>query len=115
MKVTPVQNMMGTEHFMARILPAIQNEMFHAQEKWPEFPLDVVHAAGIVSEEAGELQRAANRAKWECTQDPNYNRSLVIDMKLEAIQTIVTCLRMIWMLDLQFFNEDRRDDDDGDS
>lgn len=43
----------------------IQAELARAKRKFPNWPTDPVHAAAIVSEEAGELTRAVNEACYE--------------------------------------------------
>ena len=44
---------------------AIAAELVRAKRKFPQWPTDPVHAAAIVSEEAGELVRAVNEACYE--------------------------------------------------
>ena len=43
----------------------IFDELNRAKAKWPDWPTDPIHAAAVVSEEAGELTRAANRFVYE--------------------------------------------------
>lgn len=38
----------------------INTELIRAKKKWPNWVTDPIHAAAIVSEEAGELVQAAN-------------------------------------------------------
>jgi len=41
------------------VVIAVLEELERARAKHPAFPADVVHQAGIVSEESGELMKAA--------------------------------------------------------
>jgi len=41
------------------------SELERAERKFPAFPTDPIHAAAIVVEEAGELQRAALQVTYE--------------------------------------------------
>ena len=45
---------------MDAILESVITELDMAKVKWPDWPVDPVHAAAVVSEEAGELVQAAN-------------------------------------------------------
>lgn len=66
---------------------AVTAELKEAQLKHPSWPSDFVHAAAIVSEESGELVRAANLFQWE---NGCYN-----DMYDEATQTAAMCFRFL--------------------
>jgi len=65
----------------------VMREIENASRKWPGWPLDPVHAAAIVAEEAGELVRAALKATYE--------GGSVADMHLEAVQTAATAIRFL--------------------
>lgn len=69
------------------MLDLIMQEMALAKAKWPDWPVDPVHAAAVVSEEAGELVQAANDF---CYSGGNLDR-----MKAEAIQTVAMGLRFL--------------------
>jgi len=71
------------------IIDTVFDELWRASEAFPDWPEDYVHAAAIVSEEAGELLQAANNLVHE--QKP----SSVRDMKKEAIQTAAMAVRFI--------------------
>ena len=62
----------------------IHAELVRAKRKFPQWPTDPVHAAAIVSEEAGELVRAVNEACYE-PHKTNPARPLD-DVITEAIQ-----------------------------
>jgi len=71
-----------------KILADICAELIAAEKKFPGWPDDVVHAAGIVTEESGELMQAA--------LDYYYGREKSIDkMKKEATQTAAMGLRFL--------------------
>lgn len=62
----------------------IQAELVRAKQKFPQWPTDPVHAAAIVSEEAGELVRAVNEA---CYEPHKTNPARPLDAAItEAIQ-----------------------------
>jgi NTP pyrophosphatase (non-canonical NTP hydrolase) len=54
---------------------AFQGELKHATDKHPDWPADVIHAAAILQEEAGELIQAAldyyysHGSKWALIQE----------------------------------------------
>lgn len=62
-------------------------EFERAERKFPTFPKDIIHAAAIVSEEAGELVRAANQVTYE--------KGHYVDVMKEAVQTGAMALRFI--------------------
>lgn len=66
-------------------------EIHRAQEKFPWWPKDVVHAASIVAEEAGELQKAALHFCYE-----NGGRK---DIKKEAIQVAAMAYRLLFYIE----------------
>lgn len=66
----------------------VVREMRRAEEKHPEWPEDIVHAAAIVAEESGELVRAAVNCYYE-------NEQLRVEVAEEAVQTAATCLRLL--------------------
>lgn len=68
-------------------LKLILEELQRAEAKHPKWPKDVIHAAAIVSEESGELIRAAVQYTYE---DGNKK-----DLEKEAIQTAATCIRFL--------------------
>lgn len=47
-----------------QIIKSILVELHLAERLYPTWPADPVHAAAIVTEEAGEALQAANNARW---------------------------------------------------
>ena len=78
-------------------MPNLKNEI--AQEvkiairQHPNWPDDIIHAAAVVVEEAGELMKAALQSVYEP------EKSNLIDARIEAIQTAATCVRFIHGID----------------
>jgi hypothetical protein len=72
-----------TEYHIKQIL----DELGRAEKKFPLWPIDCVEAAAIVSEEAGELVKAANEAKWQ--------NGLREQMSVEATHTAAMALRFL--------------------
>jgi len=71
------------------LLEAIFKELRYAEKKFPGWPTDVVHAAAIVAEEAGELVQAA--------LDWNYHREeWTTKMEKEAAQTAAMAMRFLF-------------------
>lgn len=68
-------------------------ELKRAQGKFPQWPSDPVHAAAIVAEECGELQRAVLQHMYEP------HKGTRDDVRTEAIQTAAMCLRFLIGLD----------------
>lgn len=73
----------------AVFLPRILAEVKKATAKFPEWPTDPVHAAAIVVEEAGELQKAVTESVYEPGKHSYAN------VPTEAIQTASMCLRFL--------------------
>ena len=65
----------------------IADELCRAIKKWPGWPTDPIHAAAIVSEESGELVRAANRFTYEGAD--------LSEMKKEAVQVGAMAMRFL--------------------
>jgi NTP pyrophosphatase (non-canonical NTP hydrolase) len=72
------------------VVGAICEEYVRATEVWPDFPTDVVHAAAIVVEEAGELLQAANNIRWK--DDDIANRENLLE---EATQVGAMAVRFL--------------------
>ena len=69
------------------LIEEIRLELVRAKNKHPDWPEDVIHCAAIVSEESGELIRAAIQFKYENgTQE---------EMRKEAIQTATMAIRFL--------------------
>ena len=69
------------------IIKLILKEVARAEEKHPNWPKDQVYAAAIVSEESGELMRAAVQFEME--------NGDIRPLYEEAIQTAATCIRLL--------------------
>ncbi len=74
------------------MMPLIAAEMERAVAKFPSWPLDAIHAAGVVNEESGELMRAAVQF--------NYEGGSIEEAKKEAVQTIVSAIRFLMAIDV---------------
>ena len=66
---------------------AIIQELEKAKAKWPAWPTDPIHAASVLSEEAGELVQACN--------DFCYSGGSFEQMELEARQVGAMALRFL--------------------
>lgn len=74
----------------AEVIEIIFDELRKAEEKHPGWPSDVVHAAAILGEEAGEVVKAA--------LDLHYGGFKEMDMdnlKTEAAQTGAMAIRLL--------------------
>ena len=70
-----------------KIHEAISDELHAAIEKYPNWPDDVIHGAAIVSEESGELIRAA--------LNHIYHADDIEEVRKEAIQTAASAIRLL--------------------
>ena len=68
------------------------DELERAERKFPSWPVDAVHAAAIVCEEAGELQQAALQFTYE--NGPDHK------MFAEAVHTGAMALRFLLNINL---------------
>ena len=71
---------------------AVEDELERAKEKFPMWPDDPIHAAAVVFEEAGELQKATLEHMYEPT------KSDLLDVRNEAIQTAAMAVRFLQSL-----------------
>jgi hypothetical protein len=69
------------------IISDVLAELERARSMWPHWPVDPIHAAAVVSEEAGELVQAAN--------DYSYSGGDIERMRAEATQTTAMGLRFL--------------------
>lgn len=75
------------------LLDAILNELERAENKFPKWPADIVHAGAIVSEESGELIRAClNR---EYAKGGESDAQLLDECQKEAVQTGAMAFRFL--------------------
>lgn len=70
---------------------AVQDELSRARRLHPDWPIDPVHAAAIVAEEAGELVRAVLRYVYEGKS--------ILEVRTEAVQVGAMAARFIEHLD----------------
>jgi NTP pyrophosphatase (non-canonical NTP hydrolase) len=75
------------------ITAAIEAEVARAIGKFPTWPTDPIHAAAVLAEECGELQKAVLEAVYEPAKGSRQN------IRTEAIQAAAMCLRFIASLD----------------
>lgn len=73
-----------------RVIDRIFEELRKAEEKHPGWPMDPVHAAAILAEEAGELVQAA--------LDYTYQGGSEKQMELEAAQCGAMAIRFLTMI-----------------
>lgn len=78
---------MDTAYNKKYIVERILEELERAEKKHQQWPVDVIHAAAIITEESGELMRAA--LQW------NYENGQQEELKKEAIQTAAMCIRFL--------------------
>ena len=82
------EDMDAKEQSRLRVIDLIFTELAKAEKKFPGWPDDPVHGAGILVEEAGELMKA--------TLDYYYARHEGIDqMEKEAAQTGAMAIRFL--------------------
>jgi len=67
----------------------VEKEILRAVEKFPTWPDDPIHAAALVAEESGELQKAT----LEHVYEPH--KSELSDVRREAIHTAATAIRFL--------------------
>ncbi len=78
-------------------------ELRSAREKHPLWPNDIIHAAGIVVEEAGEVMKACLQATYE-NQPGDRARA-------EAIQTAAMAIRFVLNYDEMQVSQSRQHSD----
>ena len=86
-----------------KILDLVLTELARAERLHPDWPTDLVHAAGIVAEESGELIRAALRFQYR-------EGGTLEDVRTEAVQTATTAIRLLMNLEGQTMNKKVMDD-----
>ena len=74
-------------HHHNNVQSDILDELNRAIVKYPEWPDDIIHQAAIVTEEAGELIRAA--------LNHSYHDDSIEEVKKEAIQTAAMAIRFL--------------------
>lgn len=76
---------------LANIIDELKNELGKAERKFSGFPIDPIHAAAVVAEEAGELVQS-------CLQ-LSYEGSGFYKVRKEAIQVGAMALRFLMHMD----------------
>jgi hypothetical protein len=74
---------------MNGIIQEIQDELERAMRKFPQWPTDPIHAAAVIAEECGELQKAVLEAVYEPHKVSCFN------IRTEAVQTAAMCIRFL--------------------
>lgn len=82
------------------ILQAVITELERAKAKFSKWPTDPIHAAAIVSEESGELIRAALMHVYENAPES--------DCYKEAIQTAAMALRFLEGIEANHYLPEKR-------
>lgn len=75
------------------VLAEIEAEITRATAKFPTWPTDAVHAAGVVAEEMGELQKEV----MQLTYEPH--KSTKDSVRKEAVQLAAMAIRFLMSLD----------------
>ena len=70
------------------IMVRVDKELERAREKFPSWPRDMIHAAAIVAEEAGELLRASLQYHFE-------EEKTLEDCDRETIHILAMCIRFL--------------------
>lgn len=77
------------------IWQAVELELRKAKKQFPNWPDHPAAQAGIVTEEAGELMKAALEWKYERNENPALQKMQRDQMKEEAIQTAAMAIRFL--------------------
>ena len=85
---------------MKEIIKEVREEMARAEQKFLGWPVDPVHGAAIVAEEAGEALQAA--------LDFYYGRSDERALRKELIHTAAMALRFLKNLDITMLAQKHR-------
>jgi len=74
-----------------RVIGDVCGEVIRAEEKFPMWPDDIVHAVAIVAEEAGEATRASLQVYYQGERTDN--------LRCELVQTAAVAIRAIIDID----------------
>lgn len=89
------------------IINEILTELNRARAKFPTWPDDPIHAAGVILEESGELMRATLQACYEKRgHDPSFTQ--IAEVRREAIQTAAMAIRFLLSVDQYIFEPGRQ-------
>jgi hypothetical protein len=86
---------------VADVLRQVLNELVVAKDKWPKWPDDIIHAAGVVNKEAGSLMRAAIKVVY--SEDDYVTGSV----RKEALQTAATAIRFLQSLNNVYYEHNK--------
>lgn len=86
---------------MKAIISDVCEEILRAEKKFPGWPVDVVHGAAIVAEEAGEALQAS--------LDFYYGRSDERPLRKELIHTAAMAMRFLKNLDTSILAQKHRE------
>ena len=86
---------------MNAIISEVCEEILRAEKKFPGWPVDPVHGAAIVAEEAGEAIQAA--------LDFYYDRADERPLRKELIHTAAMALRFLKNLDISVLAQKHRE------
>lgn len=78
-----------SREMIAGVVTHMLDELFRALLKFPAWPVDPLHAAAIVAEEAGELHKAVLQKVYEP------GKSTTADIHAEAVQVGAMAIRFI--------------------
>lgn len=87
------ERVVGTAHVIGEIMIEVGDEVLSAMERYPWWPTDIVHAAAIAAEEAGEVTKGVNNHYWDQGKDSLH------EIRKEAIQAAAMYVRFIHNLD----------------
>ncbi len=79
------------------VLDDVSEELARAVAKFPTWPTDPIHAAAVVAEECGELQKATLQHAYEP------HKSTLEDVREEAMQTAAMAVRFLMSIDQYVF------------
>lgn len=74
---------------IAKIQSEVNEELARARRLYPTWPADIIHAAALANEEAGELVQAANSYYW------GHKGVSLSEVRKEAIETMAMCWRFL--------------------
>lgn len=79
----------SNDQFVNDILMEIANEVESAQQKFPSWPVDPLHAMAVLAEEVGELQKAVLQETYEPVKNDKG------DIYKEALQSGAMVVRFL--------------------
>lgn len=85
----------------AEIIDEVLTELNRARAKFPTWPDDPIHAAGVLLEESGELMKTVLEACYQKEPDGHYLQ--LIEVRNEAVQTAAMAIRFLVSLDRYVF------------